>query len=63
MEQTRVGVGVVIKVMGVPGKVRQDLRSIYRISDMMQLPYHMMDKTAYILNGAVKNYKVFFYFL
>jgi len=58
VEQTRVVVGVVIKVMEVLGKVRQELRSIYRISDMTQLPYHTRDRTAYILNGAVKNYKV-----
>jgi hypothetical protein len=51
VEQTRVEVGV-------PGKVQQELRSIYRISDMTQLPYHTRDRTAYILNEAVKNYKV-----
>jgi hypothetical protein len=58
-EQKGVGVGAVIKVMGVLGKIRQGLRSIYRISDMMLLPYHTRDRTAYILNEAVKNLRFF----
>jgi hypothetical protein len=61
VEQMMVEVGAVIKVMGVLGKVRQELRSIYRISDMMQLPYHTRDRTAYILNEAMKHYKVFLF--
>lgn len=61
VEQTKVGVGAVIMVREVLGKVQLELRNVYRIFDIMQLPYHTLDRTAYILIEAVKNYKVFLF--